>query len=59
MTHELGLTIFFFVKILMVCFTEVIKGELMEEMAMFVKLPTVEGNMLVVQGLGPLLFLIV
>jgi hypothetical protein len=47
----LGVTVLVFVKILRVSFVEVIKGAFMEEMAMFVTLLVVEGNMLVVQGL--------
>jgi hypothetical protein len=57
--HDLGVIVLVFVRILRICFARVIKGELTEEMAMFVTLPTMEGNMLVVQGLGPFFILIV
>jgi hypothetical protein len=47
----LGVTVLVFVRILRVYFVGVIKGAFTEEMAMFVTLLEVEGNMLVVQGL--------
>lgn len=58
-TCELGVTIFFFVRILSVCFVGVIKAEFTKEMDMFVTHPTTEGNMIVVQGLEPFFILVV
>jgi hypothetical protein len=46
--RDLGEIVLIFVRILRVSFARVIKGEITEEMNMFMTLPIMEGNILVV-----------